>query len=142
MLAEDRLEAGALIDATIISHDPAFGLTHLQAAAGIFHVPLLEASVGTRMRLRLRAQDVILSLRKPEAISALNILEGKVVSLEQSGLSSIEVCLNCNGDMLIAWVSLKSAYELGIKPGRFMYAIIKSVAFDHKSLFNFKAAPM
>jgi molybdate transport system ATP-binding protein len=127
-------EAGALIEARVLRHEEAFDLTILQTRAGSLTVPRLHAAPGTGLRVRLRARDIILSLRPPEGLSALNVLPGTILSLGEGQGASLDVILDCGGDGLVASVTRKSAGELGLKPGLAVHAIIKSIAFDREAL--------
>ena len=60
-----RAEAGAVIEATVERHDERFGLTELRSRAGLWKLPRLDAPVGTRLRLRVRARDVMLARVAP-----------------------------------------------------------------------------
>jgi len=82
--ATGRYEAGALIETRVQSHDHDDGLTTLAFDGGELHVPKLDAPVGQRVRARIRSRDVSLALRRPEAISILNVLAGRVASLGTS----------------------------------------------------------
>ena len=46
----------------------------------------------------------------------------------------IEIKLDCNGDTLIARLTRYSVERLGIRPGEQVYALVKSVALDRRSL--------
>lgn len=127
-------EAGALIDAQVLRHEDSFGLTVLQAKAGTLTVPRLDRPVGTELRVRLRARDIILSLQKPVGMSALNVLPGLVSSIEDAEGASADVQLDCSGDGIVARVTRKSVDELGLRPGLPVHAIIKSIAFDPEVL--------
>lgn len=48
-------------------------------------VPLAHASVGDRVQIAIRAGDILLASQRPHGLSARNVLEGKVLSLEQRG---------------------------------------------------------
>jgi molybdate transport system ATP-binding protein len=48
-------------------------------------VPLGHAAPGDRVRIAIRAGDILLATEPPRALSARNILEGKTVSLEHRG---------------------------------------------------------
>lgn len=123
-------EAGAVIDAQVLRHEDTFGLTVLRTKAGTLTVPRLAHPPGAGLRVRLRARDMILSLQKPVGLSALNVLPGRISSIEGAEGASLDVQLDCGGDALVARVTRKSAEELGLKPGLSVHAIIKSVAFD------------
>jgi molybdate transport system ATP-binding protein len=126
-------EAGALIEARVLRHEDAFSLTILETRAGTLTVPGLDEAPGTGLRVRLRARDIILSLTRPEGLSALNVLPGTIMSIGEGQGASLDVALDC-GDGLVASVTRKSAQELGLRPGLQVHAIIKSIAFDREAL--------
>jgi molybdate transport system ATP-binding protein len=128
------VEAGALIEGRVLQHEEAFELTLVQTRAGTLTVPRLDYPVGTPLRLRLRARDIILSVKPPEGLSALNVLRGQVSSTGEAHGPSIDVILDCEGEALVARVTRKSVEELGLVPGRTVHAIIKSIAFDPEAL--------
>ncbi|QRM31883.1 molybdenum ABC transporter ATP-binding protein [Microvirga sp. VF16] len=128
------VEAGALIEAKVLRHEDAFDLTVLQANAGALMVPRLDRPIGATLRVRLRARDIILSLKRPEGLSALNVLAGKISSIDDISGPSVDVMLDCGGDSLVARVTCKSVHELGLVPGLSVHAIIKSIAFDPEAL--------
>ncbi|MGO4571190.1 molybdenum ABC transporter ATP-binding protein [Microvirga sp. 2TAF3] len=127
-------EAGALIETRVLRHEDVFDLTILQAKAGTLTVPRLDLSVGAPMRVRLRARDIILSLKPPEGMSALNVLPGTIVSIDGPDGSSVDVTLDCGGESLVARVTRKSVEHLSLTPGLPIHAIIKSIAFDPEAL--------
>ena len=79
---EDRDEAGALIELVLVGED-AFGLSVLGSAAGEWRVPRVEGARGGRVRVRVRARDVMLALERPAGISALNVMAGVVVAVAE-----------------------------------------------------------
>jgi molybdate transport system ATP-binding protein len=76
----------------------------------------------------LSSKDIILFKKHPEAISARNLLICSVRSLFRSG-RKIGVELDCSGNTLIAEVVQDAIDELGITPGKTIYAAIKASAF-------------
>jgi len=48
-------------------------------------VPLGHAAPGDRIRIAVRAGDILLAAEPPRRLSARNVLEGKIVSMEQRG---------------------------------------------------------
>jgi molybdate transport system ATP-binding protein len=127
-------EAGALIEATVSGHDPSFGLTSLSSRAGLIQAPQLDLPIGTPVRLRIRARDVMIATTRPDGLSALNVLPGVIRSIHQTAEGSIEVALDCGGVRLTARLTRKSVELLRLESGRRVYAVIKSVAFDRESL--------
>ena len=132
-----RYEAGAVLNATLIRHEEAWGLSALQTQAGEILVPRLEGrALGSALRIRIRARDVTLALSPPPDTSALNILHGTVAELKASreGGPQVEVKLDCHGDTLLARVTRLSAERLALRPGQPVCAMIKTVALDGGSL--------
>lgn len=127
----DRDETAALLDAVLESHDEPFSLSILRSAGGVWRVPRLGAAVGTPMRARVRARDVMLALDRPERISALNILPAVVraVSVVPDGADAL-VHLDAGPDRLLARVTRQTVAALALMPGTPVWAIVKAVTFD------------
>jgi molybdate transport system ATP-binding protein len=132
--AHDAGEAGTLIEAVVAEHDLSFGLTTLRSPAGVLQAPRVELPIGTPVRVRIRARDVMIATTRPDGLSALNLLPGRVTALDGSGEGSVAVGLDCGGVRLTARLTRKSVDTLGLAPGREVYAVIKSVALDRESL--------
>jgi molybdate transport system ATP-binding protein len=126
----DAADGGAVLDARIVRHDEPFHLSVLETAAGELQVPRLEAAIGAPVRAYIRARDVMLSLQRPQEISALNVLAGRVVSIAPTASAQADVRLDCNGAILMARLTAKSVERLALAPGRPVYAIVKSVSFE------------
>lgn len=124
-----RRDAGAVIEVTVESHDDGDGLTALTFAGGRLTVPRLQLVPGTALRLRVQARDVALALEAPKAISTLNILRGVVTEMGDGQGPQTNVLVDV-GAPLFARVTRRSVRELGLEPGKTVYALIKSVAVD------------
>ncbi|TCM53766.1 molybdate transport system ATP-binding protein [Rhizobium sp. PP-F2F-G48] len=128
--AISRREAGTMIEAIVASEqtDPrivkvvAGGLTLWLAGTG--------RKSGQRLRLRIAARDILLATRRPEGLSALNIIEGIITGLELSGHDQVDVALDCAGTRLTARITSVSAEMLGLVLGMTVHAVIKTVALD------------
>jgi len=132
-----RAEAGAIIEAIVERHDWAFGLTELRSRAGLWRLPRLDLALGTRLRLTVRARDVMLAKSAPADLSALNIVPGVVTDMAGTGGNKgaiVEIKLDCNGDVLIARLTRYSVERLGLTPGQQIHALVKSVALDRRGL--------
>jgi molybdate transport system ATP-binding protein len=134
MASHSTAETGALIEAVVAEHDQSFGLTALRSAAGSLLAPRLDLPIGTPVRLRIRARDVMIATSRPDGLSALNVLPGRVVTLDEADASLVEVGLDCGGVRLTARLTRRSVDALGLEPGREVYAVIKSVALDRDAL--------
>jgi molybdate transport system ATP-binding protein len=129
-----RFEAGAVLLVRVAKHDRRWGLTELAGSFGELVVPRLDVPVGTALRIRVRARDVILALTRPSGISALNVVEGQVERLIPIEEGALEVQLRASDQRLLARVTRRSGEALGLAPGRQVFAVIKSVAIDRRSL--------
>jgi molybdate transport system ATP-binding protein len=129
-----RAEAGAVIEATVERHDDSFGLTELASRAGCWRLQRIDAPVGARVRLRVRARDVMLARSAPTDLSALNILPGVVAAIGPDDGPIVEIRVDCSGEALVARLTRYSVDRLGLSPGAPVFALIKSVALDRRSL--------
>jgi molybdate transport system ATP-binding protein len=129
-----RFEAGAVLVARVVAHDARWGLTELAGAFGKLTVPLLPTPVGASLRVRIRARDVILAASPPTGISALNVLAGRVEAIVPIEDAALEVQLRVGDERLLARVTRRSGATLGLVPGREIFAVIKTVAIDRRSL--------
>ncbi|MFD0938830.1 TOBE domain-containing protein, partial [Methylobacterium trifolii] len=86
-------------------------------------------ALGSPVRVRVPARDVLVATQVPVGLSARNVLSGRVASLTPAG-AAVMVEIDCNGAMLAARLTGASARALALAPGRPVYAVIKSVAFD------------
>ena len=112
-----RAEAGAIIEATVEAHDDAFGLTMLRSRAGLWRLPRLDLAPGERLRLRVRARDVMLATKAPESVSALNVMAGVVADIGRGEGPVVDVRLDCNGEALLAKLTRYSVEQLQLEAG-------------------------
>src|SRR5438270_13273119 len=129
-----RFEAGAVLGVRITAHDPRWNLTQLTGDFGKLMVPHLDAPVGTALRVRIRARDLILAVARPTGISALNVLSAEVERLVPIEEGALEVQLRLGGERLLARVTRRSGEALGLASGSPVFAVIKTVAIDRRSL--------
>ena len=119
-------DAGAILTATVTAQDPD-GLTQLHTAGGPIWLPKISSPPGSTLRIRIAAQDVILSRSRTEGLSALNILHA-TISAMRSGPDGVLIQLSLGSDHLLARVTARSATALDLAPGQPIFAIVKSVA--------------
>jgi molybdate transport system ATP-binding protein len=128
-----RYEAGAVLKTTVESHDEKFDLTALAFAGGRLLVPHVEAPIGGRIRVRVRARDVSIALHPPEVLSILNVFPGKIVEVGEGDGPQVDLLLDV-GTPLWARITRRSYHELGLGVGKSVHALIKAVAIDRHSL--------
>lgn len=129
-----RYEAGAVIDTRVADHDVQYGLTTLAFEGGALIVPNVEALIGERVRVRIRARDVSLALARPSGLSIVNVLEGSVTAIADEGGPIVEVQLRVGDALLQARITRRSRVELGLAEGQRIYALIKAVSLDRRSV--------
>lgn len=120
-------EAGAVIQATLTAQDDD-GLSRLTTSAGTLFLPRIEAALGSKLRIRILAHDVILSRTAPQGLSALNILPATVTDLRSGSGPGALVQLRAGSDDILARITRRSAAALTLAPGTPCFAILKSVS--------------
>ena len=76
-----------LLSATVLDLREPDGVmrVRLGESACEIEVPLAHASTGDGIQIAIRAGDILLSSQRPHGLSARNVLEGRILSLEQRG---------------------------------------------------------
>lgn len=120
-------EAGSLLDAEVKNYDPATGLTTLASPAGEIRLAG-QMPEGRRVLLHVRATDVTLATRKPEGLSAINILEGIVEHVRSAEGPSVTVTVHTGEGHITSRITRYSADKLDIKPGKRVHVIIKAMS--------------
>ena len=130
-----RRDAGALVACTVLAHDAARGLSRLSFAGGELVAPLLAEPTGARLRLRIRARDVAVALARPEGLSIHNILPCRLAAILPAATpGEVFLRLELGGAVLLARVLRDTVGRLGLTPGREVFALVKSIAFDQARL--------
>jgi molybdate transport system ATP-binding protein len=87
-------------------------------------VPLGYAAPGDRVRLAIRAGDILLATEIPSHLSARNVLDGKIVSLEQRGTMVI-ARVDC-GAIFTVHVTPGAARVLELTSGKAVWIVLKT----------------
>ncbi|MGX1198633.1 molybdenum ABC transporter ATP-binding protein [Parvibaculum sp. MBR-TMA-1.3b-4.2] len=125
------LEAGAVIAGEVLSQDDSHRMTEIGFDGGRLWVPRLTAAPGRRVRLRVKAGDVMLALEEPRGISANNVIPATIRHVGETGDSPyLDVALACGGAHLISRITRKSGERLGLRPGMKVFTVIKSVSVE------------
>ncbi|MDX5350351.1 MAG: molybdenum ABC transporter ATP-binding protein [Paracoccaceae bacterium] len=126
-------EAGGTLVARLAAQEDD-GLTRLAPGGGPIFLPRIEAPAGATLRLRILAQDVMLAMRRPEGISALNILAATVEDIRMGEGPGALVRLRVGGDLLLARLTRRSVQALELTEGRAVFAILKAVAVAQRDV--------
>ena len=128
-----RFDAGAVISATYSGYDREFDLGELSFDGGILRIAGLNAEIGILLRAHIRARDVSLMLDKPKDTSVLNVFKGELIEIRHEEGPQLDLLINI-GTPLIARITRKSLNDLNLDIGSKVYAMIKAVAIDRKTL--------
>lgn len=121
-------DAGVVIEASVAAHEED-ELTRLEFPGGRIFVSRRPEAPGSRLRCRIHARDVSLTLLQPVHTSILNCVNASVVDLAPTDTPGhVLVRLSVAGAPLLARITKRSADKLNIRPGLALLAQIKAVA--------------
>ncbi|TMV03259.1 molybdenum ABC transporter ATP-binding protein [Ruegeria sediminis] len=118
---------GAVLQARVHAHH-ADGLTELEAGGDHLFLPRIPHRPGETVRIRIAAQEVILANRKPDGLSALNVLQGTVLGIRSGEGPGAIVSVQTRAGMILARITRRSSEALGLRQGMKCHAVIKTVA--------------
>ncbi|HKS12007.1 MAG TPA: molybdenum ABC transporter ATP-binding protein [Pseudomonas sp.] len=129
-LAEGE-DAGVVFEVTARGHDAHYQLLDVQLPGDGPRLRIAHPAQasGTRLRVKVQARDVSLSLTEDCASSILNRLPVRVREFRPAeNAAHALVSLEAGGNLLLARITRYSADQLGLHPGQALWAQIKSVA--------------
>lgn len=118
---------GAVIEAQVAQHHDD-GLSELTAGKVSLFLPHVAHEPGTVLRVRVAAQDVMLSLEEPKGVSALNIIEGRIDQVRSGDGPGAIVSLDTPAGRVLARVTRRSVSALGLQSGLRVFAVVKTVS--------------
>ncbi|WP_151447392.1 molybdenum ABC transporter ATP-binding protein [Lacisediminimonas profundi] len=122
-------DAGVVIEGVIDGFDEEYQLVRLQVGGNPMQVAHKALPPGARMRLRILARDVSLALERQRDTSILNHLPATVIAERPaSEAAQVLISLDVGGAVLLARITRRSRDQLGIVPGKQVWAQVKSVA--------------
>ena len=125
-LADDP---GTVIEGIVDGFDEAYQLLRLKVGSSMIQVAHKAMPPGASLQLRILARDVSLTLTRQTGTSVLNQLPATVVAGWQANETAhAMISLDWGGVSLLARITRRSRDELGIEPGKQVWAQIKSAA--------------
>ena len=118
----------SLVEMEVVGEEPEHGLAILRSSGGEWRLSVPRLAVGTRVRVRIDASDVIVATERPRGISALNVVAARIDGIADAGRGRFMLDLTCGSDHLLASVTSRSVELLDLRGGREVFAIVKSVA--------------
>lgn len=122
-----RSELSSVLRVQVLEHHPDYPMSALLLGDQHIWVSRVNQPVKAALRIRIQSTDVSLALQQPQNTSVRNILPAQVVELMEVN-DQIEVKLRMGTSELWARISPWARDELGIRPGLWLYAQIKSVS--------------
>jgi molybdate transport system ATP-binding protein len=90
----------------------------------LLETPLIRAEMGARVRVGIRAGDILLAILKPEGLSARNVIAGRIVSVERRDMI-VSARVNCGVEMEV-YLTLAARDALQLAAGREVWLVIKT----------------
>ena len=90
----------------------------------LLETPLIRAEAGSRLRVGVRAGDILLAIGKPVGLSARNVIPGKLISLERRDMI-ISARVDCGVEMDV-YLTLAARDALQLETGREVWLVIKT----------------
>ena len=115
-----------LLTATVLDLRETDGVmrVRLQESACEIEVPLGYAAAGSRVHVAVRAGDILLATEKPRGLSARNVLEGRIVSLEQRG-TMVMARVDC-GITFVVHITPGAVRTLELATGHRVWLVLKT----------------
>jgi molybdate transport system ATP-binding protein len=129
-LSSDRRDAGAVLTGKVEAIDSAHRLATIRLSAAEIVVPNAHVETGRIVRVHIPERDVMVATLRPEGLSALNILEGRIVAIEPDGEGMMRVRIRSGEDDLLARITALSVERLDLKLEKTVFAVIKTVALE------------
>jgi molybdate transport system ATP-binding protein len=127
-----RFDAGVLVEGYIASHDTRLRATIVDLNGDTLMIPLVgHLPPGDPIRLRIRARDVAIAIRRPEGLSIRNVFAGQLSSLSADPETGfVEAVVDARGGRIRARLTRAAVEDLALVRGMPVFALVKSVTFE------------
>jgi molybdate transport system ATP-binding protein len=115
-----------LLTATVLDLREADGVMRVRLAESAceIEVPLGYAATGSRVQVAVRAGDILLATERPHGLSARNVVEGRIFSLEQRG-TTVVAHVDC-GVTFIVHITPGAVRTLELSAGHRVWLVLKT----------------
>jgi molybdate transport system ATP-binding protein len=116
-----------IFDAAVIALHEDRGTMTCRLGTGMLELetPLVRAEVGWRLRVGIRAGDLLLATENPRGLSARNVQPGTIRILEQRDVI-VSALVNCSGTDFEVHLTLAAREALGLAPGKQVWVVVKT----------------
>jgi len=125
-------DISSLFEGRITGQDTELQLMQVNIDGVMIYLPMVhQTDIGEALRIRIRARDVAIALRRPADISMRNIIEMKISNIdEDKATAHAIITLIFAGHRLRARITRASLKDLNLCEGQTVFALIKSVSFE------------
>jgi molybdate transport system ATP-binding protein len=115
-----------LLDAVVLHHRPDAGVmvSRLAGTAVDLETPLADVEAGHPVRVAIRAGDILIATERPRGVSARNIVPGTITTLSRQG-ATVRAQISI-GVPIEVHLTPTSSDELGLRPGREVWVVVKT----------------
>jgi molybdate transport system ATP-binding protein len=115
-----------IFDCSVTGSHPEYGTMTCRVAGSNLdlEVPLMRVNASLPLRVGIRAGDILLASSLPQGLSARNVLDGTIGSLEQRDMTVIAI-VTC-GPAFEVHLTLGARESLQLKPGGQVWLVVKT----------------
>ena len=126
-----RDDAAGILNGYVHDHEPERGLTSVACGGQVYLIPQRDIAVGSPVRLRVPAREVILSTDLPRGISVNNIMPAMICAVRMDPVSHAALVeIDVGGGQLLSRITMDAADRLHLRPGVRVIALIKSMSIE------------
>ena len=116
-----------IFDATVLALHEARGTMACRLGSGEvdLETPLIRAEVGSRLRVGVRAGDLLLATEQPHGLSARNVLPGTIRRLVQRDVI-VAAMVDCGGTEFEVHLTLAARDALQLGAGTAVWVVVKT----------------
>ncbi len=114
-----------IFDAVVVSIHEDRGTMSCRAGKIDLETPLVQAKVGSHLRVGIRAGDLLLASVAPKGLSARNVLPGVVRKLEQKDVI-VSATVDCGGTEFEVQLTLAARDALQLAKGKKVWVVVKT----------------
>nr|WP_321443488.1 molybdenum ABC transporter ATP-binding protein [uncultured Cohaesibacter sp.] len=122
-----EFDAASTVIGVVKAHLPSQGMSLINLEGNKIYVPQMDRKIGSKVRVRIKSRDVMLSKNSPNDISANNILPVTILDHNQSDQMHVDVQLRLNQQVFLSQITTKSWQRLNLTEGMTLFAVLKSV---------------
>jgi molybdate transport system ATP-binding protein len=116
-----------IFDATVTSLHEDRGTMTCRLGAGPMELetPLVRGDIGSKLRVGIRAGDLLLATEAPRGLSARNIVPGIVRRIDQRDVI-VSAVVDCSGTEFEVHLTLAAREALQLAPGKSVWVVVKT----------------